>query len=95
MNRSVVLESRKAIEQPNHVKKLNLLATFFIPLSFTTSLFVMNFQVFGQGGLGTWMFHTIAVPITLLHYASYVWDVEGPIKEVLRWEDVRTREGRK
>ena len=95
MNRSVVLESRKAIEQTDRVKKLTFLATFFIPLSFTASLFGMNFQVFGQGHLGIWIFPTVAVPITLLTYAFYVWDVERSIKEVVRWWDGRTREGRK
>ena len=95
MNRSVVLESRKAIEQTDRVKKLTFLATFFIPLSFTASLFGMNFQVFGQGHLGIWIFPTVAAPITLLTYAFYVWDVEGSVKEVVRWLDGRTREGRK
>lgn len=93
MNRSVVLESRKAIEQTDRVKKLTLLATFFIPLSFTASLFGMNFQVFGQGHLGLWIFPTVAVPITLFTYAFYVWDVEGSIKEVVRCCAGRTKGG--
>lgn len=95
MNRSVVLESRKAIEQTDRVKRLTLLATFFIPLSFTASLFGMNFQVFGQGRLGIWMFPTVAVPITMLSYAFYVWDVERSIKEVVRWWEGRRRGRRK
>ncbi len=95
MNRSVVLESRKAIEQTDRVKKLTLLATFFIPLSFTASLFGMNFQVFGQGRLGIWLFPTVAVPITVLSYAFYVWDVQGLIEKVVRWWEGRGRGGRK
>ena len=94
MNRSVVLESRKAIEQTDRVKKLTLLATFFIPLSFTASLFGMNFQVFGQGRLGIWLFPTVAVPITILSYAFYVWDVQGSIEKVGRWWEGRRRGGR-
>lgn len=41
MNRAVIAESRKAIGQAERLKRLTLLATFFIPLSFTTSLFGM------------------------------------------------------
>lgn len=69
MKRSVVLESRKAIEQTDRVKKLTLPTTFLIPLSFTASSFGMNFEVFGQGRLGIWIFPTVAVPIMMLSYA--------------------------
>ena len=95
MNRSVVLESRKAMEQTDRVKKLTLLATFFIPLSFTASLFGMNFEVFGQGRLGIWIYPTVAVPITILSYAFYVWDVEGLAKKVVRSWDGRRSGARK
>ena len=56
MNRSVVLGSRQALEQTYRVKKHTLLATFLIPLSFTAILFGINFEVFGQGRLGIWIF---------------------------------------
>ncbi|UKZ83206.1 hypothetical protein TrVFT333_011011 [Trichoderma virens FT-333] len=40
MNKATIEESRKAIEQSERVKKLTILATLFIPLNFSSSLFV-------------------------------------------------------
>ena len=92
MNRSVVQESRKAMEQTDRVKKLTMLATFFIPLSFTASLFGMNFQVLGQGDLDIWLFFPVAIPLTILCYSFYVWNIGSSIEELTRWWD-RTRKG--
>lgn len=69
MNRSVVLESRKAIEQADRVKRLTMLATFFIPLTFSTSLFGMNFQEI-------WPFFAVAIPLTVIAYVCYIYKVE-------------------
>ncbi|KAI0403725.1 hypothetical protein F4802DRAFT_284745 [Xylaria palmicola] len=66
MNRAMILESRKAIEQSERLKKLTLLATYFIPLTFTASVFGMNFKLFGQGDLPLWWYIVIAVPLILL-----------------------------
>ena len=74
MNRAVVAESRKAIDQAEHLKRLTLLATFFIPLSFTTSLFGMNFEELGQGHLHVWLFAVVSAPVLFLAYCAYVWD---------------------
>jgi len=74
MNKSLVLESRRAIEQTERVKKLTLLATFFIPLTFSTSVFGMNLKVFGQGNVAFWWFIVFSVPITLLAYIFWAWD---------------------
>ncbi|KAK5680156.1 hypothetical protein LTS10_007083 [Elasticomyces elasticus] len=49
MNKATIDESRKAIEQSQRVKRLTMLATFFIPVSFCSSLFGMNVDVLGQG----------------------------------------------
>ena len=74
MNRAVVAESRKAIDQAERLKRLTLLASFFIPLSFTTSLFGMNFKEFGQGHLSAWLFAVVSAPVLILSYCAYVWD---------------------
>ena len=74
MNRAVVAESRKAIDQAERLKRLTLLATFFIPLSFTTSLFGMNFEELGQGHLHVWLFAVVSAPVLVLSYCAYVWD---------------------
>ncbi|KAL9597898.1 MAG: hypothetical protein Q9219_004851 [cf. Caloplaca sp. 3 TL-2023] len=74
MNRAVVAESRKAIEQAERVKKITLLATFFIPLFFVTSLFGMNFRQLGTGSLSIWLFATVCIPVLLTAYVAFVWD---------------------
>lgn len=61
-NNAMVAESRSAIRQAEWVSKLTLLAFFFIPASFTTSLFGMNFSQFGQGPLGIWIWAVVLVP---------------------------------
>jgi hypothetical protein len=74
MNNAAIEESRKAIEQSERLKKLTLLATFFIPLTFSTSLFGMNVDLLGQEGVRFWWFFVLCVPITLSAYILYAWD---------------------
>ncbi|KAH7323572.1 hypothetical protein BKA65DRAFT_481382 [Rhexocercosporidium sp. MPI-PUGE-AT-0058] len=76
MNKAMVKESKKAVEQTGRLKKLTLLATFFIPLSFSSSIFGMNFKVFGQGELGLWWFFVLSVPITTVAFIYYLWDAQ-------------------
>lgn len=84
MNRAVVAESRKAIEQNERLKRLTLLASFFIPLSFTTSLFGMNFVEFGQGKQPLWLFAAVSVPVLMLSYCAYVWDdIWSPLRRIV------------
>ena len=47
MNKAAIEESRKAIEQSARLKKLTLLATLFVPLTFSTSLFGVNIDILG------------------------------------------------
>ena len=91
MNRAVVAESRKGMEQQERVRRLTILATLFIPLSFVTSVFGMNFREFGTGRLSIWLFAAVCVPCLCAVYVAYVWEdrfaagfqkgVVGPIKE--------------
>ena len=74
MNKATIDESRKAIEQSGRLKRLTLLATFFIPLSFCSSLFGMNLDVLSGSKVRFWWFFVLCVPITLLTYFLYLWD---------------------
>ena len=76
MNRATIEESRRAIEQSERLKRLTLLATFFIPLSFSASLFGMNIDVLGQSEVKIWWFFVLCVPITLCAYIVYLWDLQ-------------------
>ncbi|KAK2600213.1 hypothetical protein QQS21_005009 [Conoideocrella luteorostrata] len=73
MNKATIEESRKAIEQSERLKKLTLLASFFIPLSFSSSLFSMNIDLLEQR-VKFWWFLVWCIPITLLAYILYLWD---------------------
>lgn len=59
---AMLVESRKAIVQAEGVARLTLLAFFFLPLSFTTSLFGMNFKELGDQ-LSIWTWAVVAVPV--------------------------------
>jgi len=61
-------ESVKGVANAERVEKLTLLATIFIPLSFTCSLFGMNFSVFGQGHVSIWVFFPTAAVVLILSY---------------------------
>ncbi|KAJ5176975.1 uncharacterized protein N7482_002852 [Penicillium canariense] len=76
MNKATIDESRKAIEQSSRVKRLTLLATLFIPLSFTSSLLGMNIDLLGQNAVKFWWFFVLCVPITLVAYSFYLWDIQ-------------------
>jgi Mg2+ and Co2+ transporter CorA len=59
---AMLMESKKAIVQAEGVARLTLLAFFFLPLSFTTSLFGMNFKELGDQ-LSIWTWVVVSVPI--------------------------------
>nr|POE88365.1 hypothetical protein CFP56_11594 [Quercus suber] len=74
MNKASIDESRKGIEQSERVKRLTVLATFFIPLNFCSSLFGMNLDILGQSSVAIWWFIILCIPTTLLAYMLYLWD---------------------
>ena len=81
MNRAMILESRRAMEQSERMKKLTILATYFIPLTFTASLFGMNFDVLGQSELPVWWYLVLAVPFTFLTHVIYSSDLQALLRE--------------
>lgn len=84
IGKATIEESRKAIEQSKRLKKLTILATLFIPLSFSTSLFGMNIDLLGQSTVAFWWFFVFCIPITLFAYMFYLWD-----PNILRWRLAR------
>ncbi|KAB8229428.1 uncharacterized protein BDW43DRAFT_322211 [Aspergillus alliaceus] len=74
MNKATIEESRRAIEQSQRVKRLTLLATLFIPLSFSSSLLGMNIDLLEQNAVKFWWFFVLCVPITLVASIIYFWD---------------------
>lgn len=86
MNRAMILESRRAIEQSERVKKLTVWATYFIPLTFTASLFGMNLDVLGQSELPVWWYLVLAVPFTLLTHMLYSSNLQALLRYQRVWK---------
>ncbi|KAL4744599.1 hypothetical protein BDW72DRAFT_208891 [Aspergillus terricola var. indicus] len=74
MNKATIEESRRAIEQSERLKRLTLLATLFIPLTFSSSLLGMNIDLLGQNTVKFWWFFVLCIPITMFAYILYLWD---------------------
>ncbi|KAI0163252.1 hypothetical protein BJ166DRAFT_525799 [Pestalotiopsis sp. NC0098] len=87
MNRAQILESRRAIEQSERMKQLTQLATYFIPLTFTASLFGMNFDLLGQGELSVWWYFVFAVPFTILTHLVCSMALRTWIGRLLAWKE--------
>ena len=66
MNNAMIKESREAINQAEGVVKLTRLAFVFIPLSFTTSFFGMNFKQLDGDILGIWVWFVVSLPVLMI-----------------------------
>ncbi|CAD6584200.1 MAG: hypothetical protein ASARMPRED_001626 [Alectoria sarmentosa] len=67
-----VRQADRAMEESQSLKRLTVLAFFFVPLSFTTSIFGMNLRNFSdQNSLSIWIWIVVAVPVALI--SSLLW----------------------
>lgn len=74
MNAAAIDESQKAISQAEGVAKLTTLAFFFVPLSFTTSVFGLNFRELSDGNhLILWVWSITAAGTLILTYIALQW----------------------
>lgn len=70
MQSMFIEETRASLIQGKRLAKLTILATVFVPLSFSTSLFGMNVQELGVAGAPPlWYWPFIAIPTTLIPLA--------------------------
>ncbi|KAM7213035.1 hypothetical protein V8F06_011589 [Rhypophila decipiens] len=76
MNNATISEAREGIALSARVFKLTLLASTFVPLSFSTSIFGMNFLQFedDQVSRGYWVWALVTVPIMSVSGAILLWD---------------------
>jgi hypothetical protein len=74
-NKSMLAESISSNKQAQAAEALTTLTTilsvFYIPLSFTASIFGMNFEVFGQGKLPLWLWAAVSLPILVFSCISF------------------------
>lgn len=85
--KSALAESFKANEQADRVNKLTRLATFmsvfYIPLSYTSGFFGMNFSVFGQGSVPLWLYPVVSAPILVCSFMFMYWnDIRRELKNL-------------
>lgn len=82
-------ESKKQIDLATQVTKLTVLATVFLPLSFVTGLFGMNFRELEGLSIYVWAIVTVAIGIVTL--AVYGWqDIMTWVREVRVWRRERS-----
>jgi Mg2+ and Co2+ transporter CorA len=63
MNGASIAEARRGILQGKSLFKFTVLASLYVPLSFTTSFFGMNIVQFGNGNVNIWIFFVVTLPI--------------------------------
>jgi hypothetical protein len=68
-----IQEAKRSAEEARLVTELtkatNRLTFIFLPISFVTSVFGMNFKQFGQGQLSIWVWAVITVPLLVISMA--------------------------
>lgn len=86
INKSILTESKKAIDQAQEVTKLTRLAFIYIPLSFTTSIFSMNLKPISDGPHNFWLWLVVSMPILLATLAPLILDISAiPRKAKVAW----------
>ncbi|RDW67506.1 hypothetical protein BP6252_08902 [Coleophoma cylindrospora] len=63
MNVASIGEARRGIKHNKALFRFTVLASVYVPLSFTASVFGMNFKQFGQGELSVWLYVAVSVPV--------------------------------
>lgn len=65
-----IMESKRAAHEARLVtaltKATNRITFIFLPISFVTSIFGMNFRQFGQGPLSIWIWVEVALPLVII-----------------------------
>lgn len=80
MNRAMVAEANKNLQQAKEVAKLTRLAFVYIPLSFTASFFGMNVSPINNGSeendnLQLWVWFVVSAPVLIVSLILMTWDV--------------------
>ncbi|PPJ56794.1 hypothetical protein CBER1_05975 [Cercospora berteroae] len=71
-------EARRAVKQNRNLARLSFLATFFIPLNFTSSFLSMSPDFPTASNYTTiWLFFALGIPITILAFIIVDWTKPG------------------
>lgn len=72
-NDALLQEAQKSLQQGQRGQRLMFLASFYLPLSLTTSFFGMNFVELGQGKLSIWLAFVTCLPVLLISTMIHYW----------------------
>ncbi|KAL8992002.1 MAG: hypothetical protein Q9169_007458, partial [Polycauliona sp. 2 TL-2023] len=81
MNIAVFQESKRSMDQAQDIRRLTLLTMFFLPLSFTASLFGMNATAFGSGITPMWVWPSVTAPVLILSVIA-LYGVPGIVEQI-------------
>lgn len=76
MNNASIAEAKRGIDQGRQVFRFSVLVSIYVPLSFTSSLFGMNFVQFSNHAMGFWVWPLVTLPIFVTSLLILVWDFE-------------------
>jgi Mg2+ and Co2+ transporter CorA len=79
MNNASIAEARRGIAQGKRVFKFTVLAFIYVPLSFSCSVFGMNFVQFSKSRRGYWAWASVTGPMIVISLVFIAWD------EVRKW----------
>lgn len=65
-------ESRRAFNEAKNISRLTVLALFFVPLGYVSSLFSMN-EAVAPGGHFFWVYFLVAIPVSLCVFVLAGW----------------------
>ena len=95
MTNMSIVESKRGIAEAEGVSKLTELAFFFIPLTFSASIFSMQVKELQNANISVSAFITLAVVVTLLSYALRLFIRSQPFtRRRLEWiQEIRVDAG--
>lgn len=76
MNQQAQQQNERAMEQTKQLNKLSILAYFYIPITFTTSFFGMNFKELGNS-LSIWIFFLMAFILVIISVLAWIIDFQS------------------
>jgi CorA-like Mg2+ transporter protein len=86
MNNATIDQAQKAREQEKGMQSAaTRFAFFYIPLSFVTGFYGMNFNDFGTGKLGLWVFFATAIPFLFISMLFLMFDIQKGSKRFLEY----------
>ena len=93
-NNSMIAESRRAIDQAELVTKLTFSAFVYLPFTFASGFFGMNFKEFGTGKHSIYAFFALSLPVFIASMVFYYWD-QGAINDAVKKLRVRQKQSSK